>query len=148
MKANIINNLITSIERAVTADASLSASFEAALKAAGFKIVYRGENPVAKGTQAMKDKFNAEMKAALEKHYGNIREGKGKTAANRLSALRAEYGMAAKDAGEKAGKWSKKQVATTVEFVMKSFKLDASEAAGFLQACARAARATASKAGK
>lgn len=136
MKTSIINNLITNLDRYATIDAALQTSFENALADCGIKV--NRKNETAKGTKAQIESFNETMQAALLKAFNNnIREGKGKTAANKLSSLRAKYGLTFGNANNKGSKYSKAQLNKTAKWLKASFNLDDAELRGFVMALYR-----------
>lgn len=140
MKTNIINTFIGNVERMAVLEGVTATSFEAVLRELGIKV-NREEPSKTKSSAAQRDRLGEVLKEALEKKFGSIREGKGKTAANIVSGLRAEYNVQSNSAhGGAKQKWARKDIQATVKWVEKSFGLEAVEAAGFFQACAKACR--------
>ena len=145
MKSNIINALASAMlatEKALTLEA---ARFEDAARAVGIVITYDKEGKIkVKSTKALALKLIKEVNKGFDAAYGEERTGNRKNLDNRFCILRKQYGIDARSTGGgNKSKYSKRDIAKTVEFVQKSFKLEADEVAAFLFAAAKAAKKSA-----
>lgn len=143
MKSNIINKFVVALGNSIKADLNLDAAFASLLKEHGIKVSYHKKTGdiITTKTEKQVKAVHAEIGAALDKVYGEAKEGARKTAANKVSMLAFRYDvMLGNRAGAKRSKYSPKQFAKVFVWLKKSFNLDDAELAGFLVAAAKAAR--------